>query len=170
MNNMKKIRILIEDFKSNNHASWIKFETGKLWTKSKKLWKPFIENNEIKNLLDSFIVMKFKFKPLFNDWCESDKKDVHHDLIYCLSYNPIHGYDEWNKEKATELTNLILESFQGNVRYFTNIKSGELLMYLKHNDYRDTDHEYGVIIYDCKNICGIWISLHDDPHLIKVSL
>lgn len=168
MNELNRIKILIEDFKSNNHASWIKFEASRLWNKSKTLWDPLLENSEIMNLLDEFISQRFKFEPLGNKWVEQTEKEIHKTLVTCLSHNPIHGYDEWSKEKAKELTQLILESFKGKVRYFSNIKSERIHIDLRHNDYRDTDHEYGVIIYDLKNICGIWVSLHDDPHLIKV--
>lgn len=170
MRKLNEITLLIEDFKSYNESSWIKFKTSKLWSKSKNLWKPFQENSEIINLLDGFIVNYFKFKPLGKDWRETDAKDVQKSLEISLSYNMIHGYDAWNKEKGKELSKLILESFEGKVRYFSNVKGENFYLRLRHNDYRDTDQEYGVIIYDVKNICGIWISLHDDPHLIKISI
>jgi len=169
MNKLNKIKILIEDFKSYNEASWIKFETERLWNKSKNLWEPFLENSEIINLLDRFIVNNFNFTPLGKGWCETDKKTVQKDLEIYLSCNMIHGFNVWSEEKAKELTKLILNSFNGKVRYFSNVNSGEFHLRFRHNDYRETDQEYGVIIFDHKNIYGIWISLHDDPYLLKIS-
>ena len=157
MNNLKEIKILVEDFKSNNHTSWIKFDTERLRNKSKNLWKPITGNKEIIDLLDGFIVNKFNFEPLGKDWSENDKKYVQSCLEFALSCNMLHGFDAWSKKKAKELTGLILESFKGEVRYFSNVKKSEFFLYCRHNDPRSTDQEYGVIIYDRKNICGIWI-------------
>jgi hypothetical protein len=73
MNKLNEIKILIEDFKSYNEASWIKFKTERLWNKSKGLWEPFLENSEIIKLLDGFVVNSFNFKPLGKDWRETDE-------------------------------------------------------------------------------------------------
>jgi hypothetical protein len=164
MKNLKKIKVLVEDFKSNNQISWIKFKTKKLWNKSKNLWKPIKENKEIIDLLDEFIINEFNFKPLGDNWSEINKEDLQFDLKIALSHNMIHGWTEWSKKNAKKLIELILESFEGEVRYFSNSKTVDFKKFIRSSDTRGTYEEYGVIIYDRKNICGIWISQHEDAY------
>lgn len=168
MKNLKAINILIEDFKSNNRISWIKFGAERLRNKSRNLWIDYLGNKEIENLLDTFIVNKFKFKPLGENWVEQEKEQIEHQLEFALSSNLYHGFNAWSEEKSKKLVYLILDSLDKSTRYFSNIKSEEFFVYSMRNDPRGTLKEYGVLFYDHKNIGGIWISQHEDPYVLML--
>lgn len=154
--------LLVEDFKLNCKVAWIKFAIKKKFSKNN-----ISEREGIFKNLNDFIIENFKFMSIKDKWIEFQRKSAEQFLKDAIS-NDTHGNNLWDNKKALELSSLFINEFSEYPRFFGNTYIEYQFAKIERADTRKPVWELGLLALDVKKIGGIWISIHEDPHAIRI--